>query len=85
MHGKEECAKITGNVCNIPVENDAACNVLPRPVNKKGLVIVKLKRHLRYRGYVCFESVRPHQQYMKLSTISKEKASFMKIFPFPMV
>ena len=59
MHGKEECAKITGNVCNIPVENDAGCNVLPRPVNKKGLVIVKLKRHLRYRGYVCFESVRP--------------------------
>ena len=48
MHGKQECAKITGNVCNIPVENDAACNVLPRPVNKKGLVIVKLKRYLRY-------------------------------------
>ena len=73
MHGKEECAKITGNVCNIPVENDAVCNVLPRPVNKKGLV--KLKRHLRYRGYVYFQSVRPSAIYEALNHL-KRKSKF---------
>ena len=37
MHGKREFAKTKGNICNIPVETDAVCNVLPRPVNNNGL------------------------------------------------
>ena len=52
MHGKREFSKIKGKVCNISVETDTPCNVLPGPVNSNGLVLVKLKRHLRCRGYV---------------------------------
>ena len=59
MHGKGELAKINGNVCNIPEETDTVCNVLPRPVINNGLVTVKVKCHLRYRGYVYLEPVRP--------------------------
>ena len=59
MHRKGEFAKLKGNMCNIPVEADTFCNVFPRPVNNNGIVLVKPKRHLRYRGSVYFELVRP--------------------------
>ena len=52
MHGKGEFSKIKGNICNIRVETDTISNVLPRPVNNNGLVLAKLKRHLRYKRYV---------------------------------
>ena len=52
MHGKGEFSKIKGNICNIPVETDTISNVLSRPVNNNGLVLAKLKRHLRYKKYV---------------------------------
>ena len=32
MHGKGEFSKIKRNICNIPVEIDTVCNVLPRPI-----------------------------------------------------
>ena len=59
MHGKGEFIEIKRNIGNIPVETDTICNVLPRPVNNNGLVLVKLKRYLRYWGYVYFKLVRP--------------------------
>ena len=37
---------------------ESVCNVLPRPINSNGLIIVKLMLHLRYRGLVYFEPVR---------------------------
>ena len=39
MHGKGEFAKVKESICNIPVETDTVCNVLPRPVNNNGFVI----------------------------------------------
>ena len=52
IHRKREFAKIKEKICNISAETDTPCNVLQEPVNSNGLVLVKLKRHLRYRGYV---------------------------------
>ena len=75
MHGKDEFAKIKGNICNIPVETDTVYNVLPRPVKNNGLVIVKLKRYLRYREYAYFEPVRPSAVYEALNYL-KRKNSF---------
>ena len=77
MHGKGGFAKIKGNICNIPVETDTVCNVLPRPVNNNGPVLVKLKHHLRYRGYVYFEPVRPSATYEALNYL-KRKNKFYK-------
>ena len=56
---------------------DWHCNVLPRPVNNNGLVLVKLKRHLRYRGYVYFEPVLPWAIYEALNYL-KRKSKFYR-------
>ena len=40
---KGKSLKIKGSICNIPVsEVDVNCNMLPRPVDSNGLIIVKL-------------------------------------------
>ena len=84
IHGKEKFAKIKGNICNIPVEADTVSNVLQRPINNNGLVLVKRQRHSRYRGYVYFETVLSSAIYDALNYL-KRKNKFYKIFRFPMV
>ena len=57
---KGKSLKIEGSICNIPVlEVDGNYKMLPRPANSNGLIIVKLKRKLEYKGHVVFEAVRP--------------------------
>ena len=61
--------KIKGNICNIPIsEVDVSCNMLPRPTDSNGLIIVKWKRKLEYKGHVVFEAVRPDlvMQFLEL-------------------
>ena len=60
MHGKSEFSKIKGSICNIRIEAANICNILPRPTVSNGLVIVKLKRDLKYSGYIYFRPVCPH-------------------------
>ena len=57
MHGKGEFAKIKGSICNVPTETSNICNILPRPADANGLIVVKSKRDLKYRGYVYFEPI----------------------------
>ena len=54
MHGKGEFAKIKGSICNIPIETANICNILPRPADSNGLIVVKLKQDLKYRVHVYF-------------------------------
>ena len=35
------------------------CNILPRPVDSNGLIVVKLREDLNYRCYVYIEAVGP--------------------------
>ena len=57
---KGNSPKLKGTICNIPIEMvDVNCNSLPRPADSNGLIIVKLKRKVEYRGHVLFEPVRP--------------------------
>ena len=56
---KGQFRKIKGPICNVPIESEAICNVLPQGVDSNGLILVKLKRKLCYRGHVLFQSVRP--------------------------
>ena len=57
---KVQAFKIKGTIYNVLVEDAKTyCNTLPRPADSNGLVIVKLKRKIEYRGHVLFESVRP--------------------------
>ena len=48
--------KIYGTVCNIPVNCDTG---LPRPPESSGIIMLKLKRKLKYHGYQYYESIRP--------------------------
>ena len=54
MHGKGEFANIKGSICNIPIETANICNILPRPADSNGLIVVKLKQDLKYRVHVYF-------------------------------
>jgi len=62
--------KMQGTICNVPIDASDVTNVLPRGVGSTGLVSVKLKRKLQFRGHVCFENVSPDAifaalQYLK--------------------
>ena len=56
-HGQIE--KISGTICNIPIDTTNVTNMLPQPADSNGLVIIKLKRKLEYHGNILFEPVRP--------------------------
>lgn len=56
---KGQQRKIKGAICNIPVSCEETCKVLPRPPNSSGIIVLKLKRKLQFRGYVYFQAVRP--------------------------
>ena len=56
---KAQQPKISGAICNIPINTDTITNCLPRGIDSSGLIIVKLKKKLSFRGHVLFENVRP--------------------------
>ena len=57
---KGKSLKVKGSICNLPVlEVDVNCNILPRPADSNGLIIVKLKHKLEYKGHLVFEVIRP--------------------------
>ena len=66
MHGKGAFSKIKGSIYNILIEVANVCNILPKPSVSNGLIVVKLKRDLKYRGHVYFEPIRPHVIYQAL-------------------
>ena len=57
---KGNSPKIKGAICNVPVDSDGVCNVLPCPACSDGLLLLKLKRKLIYCSHVYFEPIRPH-------------------------
>ena len=44
--------KLKGSIRNIPIHVNEITNILPHGANSNGLVIVKLKRKLSFRGHV---------------------------------
>ena len=69
---KGQTPKLKGALCNMPIDIVDVCNTLPGPADSNGIIKVKLKRKLQYRGHVYFEYVRPNfilkfLQYLKLN------------------
>ena len=56
---KGQQRKIKGAICNVPVDCDQTCNILPRPPERSGIILLKLKRKIQFTGHVYFEAVRP--------------------------
>lgn len=51
---KGQQRKIRGAICNVPVCCEETCHVLPRPPDSSGIIMLKLKRKLQFRGHVYF-------------------------------
>ena len=51
--------KIRGAVVNVPINHETVCSTLPRPSSDSGIIMVKLKRILQYKGHQYFQAVRP--------------------------
>ena len=62
---------LKGSICNIPVNTSDIIIALPHGVDSNGLVVVKLKRKLSYRGHVYFEAVRPESVHMALKYLKE--------------
>ena len=43
---KGQQRKVKGAICNVPVECDETCKILPRPPGRSGIIMLKLKRKL---------------------------------------
>ena len=46
---KGQQRKIKGAICNVPVNSDQTCKILPRPPERSGIILLKLKRKLQFR------------------------------------
>ena len=55
---KGQQRKIKGAICNVPVECDNTGRVLQRAPENSGIIMLKLKRNLKFRGHVYFQSER---------------------------
>ena len=71
---KGQQPKIKGAICNIPINADAVSNCLPRPPDSNGIILVKLKRKIAFRGHVFFESVQPNFIENALQFLKKQKS-----------
>ena len=49
--------KIKGSICNVPIDTVDVANTLPQGADSNGIVMIKLKRKMNYRGHVYFEAV----------------------------
>ena len=61
-----------GHIYNVPVNTSDVVNTLPQGADSNGILMIKLKRKLMYRGHVYFEAVSPDivqsaLQYLKLN------------------
>ena len=75
---KGQQRKIKGAICNVPVKCDQTCNILPRPPDRSGIVMLKLKRKPQFKGHVYFEAVRPAFIQAALTWLMKT-VSYIKV------
>ena len=76
---KGQQRKIKGAICNVPVECDETCSVLPRPSERSGIVMLKLKRKLEFKGHVYFQAVRPELILEALNWLKTHNFLYKKI------
>ena len=59
-----------GSICNVPVDTNTDANTLPQGADSNGIIMVKLKRKLVYRGHVYFEAVSPDLVWLTLQYLN---------------
>ncbi len=68
---KGQQRSVRGSVVCVPSEVEKTVNCLPRPNSESQLLQVKLKRHIKFRGYQHFHTVNMHNV---LAALAKLKA-----------
>ena len=76
---KGQQKKVSGAICNVPVNCDQTCKVLPRPPARSGIIMLKLKRKLEFRGHVYFQAVRPQVVENALNWLMQNNALYNNI------
>ena len=56
---KDQFQKLKGAICNIAIDTSDITNNLPHGADSSGLMMVKLKHKLSFRGHVCVSPVSP--------------------------
>jgi len=59
---KGQQRKIKGAICNVLVECDKTCQTPPGAPESSGIILLKLKRKLQFRGHVYYQAVRPETE-----------------------
>ena len=67
---KGQMPKLKGSICNVPIDTAAIANTLPQGVDSNGIIMMKLKRKLVYRGHVYFEAGSPESVRSALESSS---------------
>ena len=68
---RQQC-KIKGTICNVLVDCETVCHSLPRPSETSGIILLKLKRKLEYKGYQYYQPVRPEFLQEALEYLKKQ-------------
>ena len=68
MYGKDESCKINGSISHRSFQY-ISCFTIISDVFPNGLFLVKLKRDLKYRGHIYFESDLPHIVYEQFTSL----------------
>ena len=76
---KGQFPKLKGAIYNIPIETMDITNTLPQGADSSGLLMVKLKRKLNFRGHVYFQAVSPESIYATLSYLKVNNVFYSNI------
>ena len=71
--------KLKGSICNVPVNTSKIAEVLPQGADSTGLIIVKLKRKLSFKGHVYFQAVSPEAIKMALNYLKENNPLYKDI------
>ena len=69
---KGQMSKLKGSICNVPIDTSNVANALPQGADSNGIIMIKLKRKLAYRGHVYFEAVSPEAVRSALRILKKQ-------------
>jgi hypothetical protein len=72
-------AGIQGSVVNVPVNTKQVCENLPRTMDESGLIAVKLKRALKYKGACSYKYIRPAAVVKALDYLRKNNKLYTDV------
>ena len=70
---------VSGAICNVPVNCDQTCKILPTPPARSGIIMLKLKCKLEFRGHVSFQAVHPQLVENALNWLMQNNALYNNV------